>query len=274
MNFETCYRLLVNQTTRTSQTDIDMAMISIINAMNFYKSYKFDFNKGWEQVHLLEGQARINSPSIPSGFPAMRPGAPHGMRRPIVIQVIGIVTSGDVETGLGAFAYQAVDQPPLKQISEREIWDMARGHGDLSTSAPGFPEYYCWLGDGSIRVYPVPHTNLVADFYFIIDAHRPRYFWSSEDNDWSFEQLAVQNNTGANDHWQWEELSPEFTNMWLEHAEPLIRARARFDLYANFYSDAGAAQLALGDVASELRSLNYVAESGVLEYARRVPPRL
>ena len=274
MNIETCYRLLLSEVHRFSQADIDMAMISIIKAMDFYKSFPFDFNNGWEQVFFREGSDLVSAHPAPAGFPAVRPGLPHGIRRPIVLQVVALVTSGDVSSGTGAFTYTPVSTQPLRQVTPEALWSMEQGVGEITTSSTGYPECFAWLGNGQIRIYPRPFTDMLVDAFFVKDAMRPRYTWvSGVDGSWVFEQLSVNNALNVQ-YWQWEELQPTFTNAWLEHAEPMIRARARFELHSNFYNDLGAAQMARQTLAEEEGRHRYEAISGMIGSLSKVPSPL
>ncbi len=252
---------------RSSQTDLDMADIALINAMDYYKSFPFNFNHGWETVHLAADQEFYSSHASPPSFPSMRVGTPYGLQRPIVIQIVGTVTSGDVLTGEGSFSYSATGGDPLKQISAEEMASMHQGIGDvrLSTGA-GLPEYFTWMGNGTIRLYPVPRADLLAAFYFIRDSLRPRYRWTA--GAWAFEQLELDTGTGT---WSWMPLDPGFTNLWLEHAESLIRAWARKELSLNFYSDAGAAQVAAAALREQEQRFTYEYNTGMLGTAKRKP---
>jgi len=64
-------------------------------------------------------------------------------------------------------------------------------------------------------------------------------------------------------YWQWGTMQPSFTNLWLENAEALIRARARMELYMSFYGDAGAAQIASASVREQENRYHYEAQSGM-----------
>jgi hypothetical protein len=266
MDWETSLRLLTTEMNRSSQTDLDMAAIALVNAMDFYKSFPFNFNHGFTTVHLAAGQEVFNSHTTPEGFPSMRVGMPGGMIRPIVIQIVGLVSSGDILTGLGPFTYTATGGSPLKQISVEEMAQFHQGVGDLRTTVGGYPEYWAWMGAGSVRLYPVPFNDMVAAVYFLADAHRPRYRWGEIGGQpaWVFEQLNPQTGTGSTaGFWQWGELQPTFTNLWLTHAEALIRARARLDLYMNMYGDAGAAQVASASLREQENRYHYEGQSGM-----------
>jgi hypothetical protein len=280
MDFTTSLHHLIAETKRQAASDIDMATIAMMDAMNYYKGKRFSFNHGWQQVFLPAGSDRITSLPSPIGNPSMRAGLPHGLIRPIVIQVAGIVTEGNVQTGIGTFAYTPVLRDPLVQLSVEELWSLQGGPGQLRSTSTGYPTYYAWLGgvDGSsnsIRVSPAPNADLVLDVFFTIDSHRPRYRWDAtiDTPSWVFEQLETNSSTTFG-FWQWTALRPEFSNLWLDNAEALIRARARWDLWLNYYHDEGAAKLARVNLEEEERKLDYERIQGHIGQISRSPTSL
>lgn len=272
-DFNTCLKLLQNQTHRTSDADAEMASIAIINAMDFFKGMQWGFNQGWQQFFLAAGTDRITSSPTPGGFPSVRLSLPHGIVRPLVIQVVGIVNSGDVVSGFGTFSYTPVYQQPLRQVAIEELWAMQGGPGQLRTSSTGYPTCFAWLqaSDGtsnSIRIAPAPHVDLIVDCFYVQDAHRPRYRWDGEA--WAFDQLTLNSFDGSQ-FWQWTPMVPTFENIWLTNAEPLIRARAIYDLQLNFYHDEGAAKYAQVSLGEEIKRLDMERVSGIVGTIQRYP---
>jgi len=273
MDFSTSLKLLQRQVARLSEDDESLQSIALIDAMDFYKGKQWGFNQGWQQMFFLKGVDRYNSLVSPPGFPLMRPGMPHGIIRPLVIQIVALVTSGDPQTGTGLFSYQKVHQAPLIQVTVEEMWEMRGGPGALAVGTSGYPTYFCWLDgadttESGIRIHPAPSADMVADFFYVKDAFRPRYRWNN--GEWTFEQLKV-NNFNSPDFWMWVTLEPTFTNVWLEHAEPLIRHRAIYDLQSNFYHDGEAAQIGQAQMFEQERRLNEERVSGIVGTLRRVP---
>ena len=249
---------------RRTQADSNQAMLAIIDAMEFYKYKEFHFNREWQQVYFPAGVNTLNAPIAPIGIPVTRPGIPTGTIRPMIIQVVGQVLAGDVDLGTVSSIGQLSEQP-LIEVDNSTMWLLAGGTGQLSEPHRGMPTHYTWL-DGptrSIRIYPTPNVDLVADVYGSTDAYRPRYSWTA--NNWLFEQLEFsQGNLADTLVWEWVTLRPTFTNVWLQFAEQMIRAWARHYLYANFYGDQKMMQVAGGQVQreEERMMLEKVAGSG------------
>jgi hypothetical protein len=271
-DFNTCLKLLANQTHRTSTADVEMASIAIINAMDFYKSYQFHFNNGYQQFFIKAGTDRITSTPIPHGTPPTRHALPHGIIRPIVLQVVGIVTDGDVDTGAGTFNYTPLYQDPLRQVSVEELFAYQGGAGQFRTTGTGYPMYFAWMGSPnsdqeSIRIAPVPAVDLIVDCFFVQDAHRPRYRHVSDA--WSFEELRIS--SGDFQFWEWVSLTSTYENYWLRDAEPLIRQRAMYDLQLNFYHDVEAAKVCQIAMREEEDRLGHEKNSAVIGTLRRYP---
>lgn len=244
MDIQTIHRRLLHDVKRKTQADSDQAMMALIDAMRYYRRREFHFNKGWQQVFFPADTNRLVAPISPIGVPVTRDGIPHGLVRPFVIQIVAIVTSGDVYEG-GIFTYQQYDGEPLIEIDAKSMWALVGGTGQLAKGEGigDMPTHYCWI-DGptpTIRIYPQPSVDLLADVYGTEDVLIPRYTWNG--SAWSFEALTSQLSLDGQ-FWEWAAMPGEFENQWTNHADMLIRAWARHYLYANFYADANNTRLA------------------------------
>jgi hypothetical protein len=90
----------------------------------------------------------------------------------------------------------------------------------------GYPFAYAYW-DRQLHFYTIPQDDFPLRLDYVRDLNRPRFQWNG--SAWVFES---QNTEGA-----WIALASNYENEWLEHAEPLIRAWAKWDLYRNFYRD-------------------------------------
>jgi hypothetical protein len=251
MDIQTVHRRLLHDVKRKTQQDSDQAMMALIDAMRHYRRREFYFNKGWQQVFFPADTNRLIAPISPIGVPVTRDGIPHGLVRPQVIQIVAIVTSGDVFEG-GIFTYQQYDGEPLIEIDAKEMWALAGGTGQLAKgeSVGDMPVYYCWI-DGplpTIRIYPQPSLDLLADVYGSEDSHIPRYAWNG--TAWAFEALTSALSVDGQ-FWQWSAMPGTFENQWTNHADMLIRAWARHYLYANFYGDRNNMLIAKAELQDE-----------------------
>jgi hypothetical protein len=265
MDIQTIHRRLLHDVKRKTQADSDQAMMALIDAMRHYRRREFHFNKGWQQVFFPADTNRLVAPIAPIGVPVTRDGIPHGLIRPVVIQIVAIVESGNVFED-GIFEYQQYDGEPLIEIDAKDMWSLLGGTGQLvkGEGTGDMPTHYCWI-DGpipTIRIYPQPAVDLLADVYGTEDSHIPRYRWTG--SAWAFEALKTSVAAVSGQFWEWAQMAGTFENLWTNHADQLIRAWARHYLYTNFYGDKNNALLAQGQLAGEEDSalLDKVASYG------------
>lgn len=251
MDIQTVHRRLLHDVKRKTQADSDQAMMALIDAMRHYRRREFHFNKSWQQVYFPADINRLVAPISPVSVPVTRDGIPHGLVRPHVIQIVGRVTSGDVFSG-GIVTIEQYDGDPLIEIDAKDMWALMGGTGQLAKGegTGEMPTHYCWI-DGqipTIRIWPQPTIDLVADVYGTEDAHIPRYRWTG--TAWTFEALSQSTDISA-PFWQWAEMPGTFENQWTNHADPLIRAWARHYMYANYYGDRNNMVIAKAQLAEE-----------------------
>lgn len=264
MDIQTVHRRLLHDVKRKTQADSDQAMMALIDAMRHYRRREFHWNKDWQQVYFPADTNRLVGSFAPIGVPVTRDGLPHGLVRPQLIQIVGKVTSGDVYSG-GIVTIDQYDGDPLIEIDAKEMWSLMGGTGQLAKGegTGEMPTHYCWI-DGimpTIRIWPQPSVDLVADVYGTTDAHIPRYMWTG--SAWSFEALAASADISAA-FWVWEPMQGTFENNWTNHADALIRAWARHYLYAHFYGDRNNTLIAKAQLDAEEDSalLDKVASYG------------
>jgi hypothetical protein len=111
-----------------------------------------------------------------------------------------------------------------------------------TSTVTGHPSRWAWFNE-KIYLTPTPTEADDVRLDYVKDLGIPTYAWSA--GAWVFADEA-----GVT-------LTDNYTNDWIEHAEPLIRQRAKFDLYFNYYDDAENAQkmdLAVGAALANIRS--------------------
>jgi len=109
----------------------------------------------------------------------------------------------------------------------------------------GVPSYYAWF-DEKIWLTPIPNasTSTQIRIDYIQDVGIPTYSWTG--SAWAFYAPPA-----------FAPLADDFSNRWLAEAEVLIRTRAKYDLYLNYYDDQENAEAMYGaslEAMGQLRS--------------------
>lgn len=203
---------------RASSQDQAAIKMAIITAMEWFKQFPFHFNQGTAQLDLTVGQEAYGVAT------ASTEGWPTDMISPVDVYV---QTGGTRWLSMSQITFQ--NQRWLQPTS----------------TVTGLPTSWAWY-DHQIWLTPVPsEANLVLRIDYLKDLGIPRYAWNG--TSWQF-YLPESN----------AEMLDTYSNDWIVYAEELIRQRAKWDLYFNYFDDAenaqkmfDATQVTLGNVRSK-----------------------
>lgn len=266
MDIQTSHQLLLNQIHRQQPDDIDMSMAALIDSMSYWKNQQFFFNEGTALFLVREG-VQDYSKAGPTG-----------------LVIGGAVPPIDPEATGGVVDAVPVDmlRPKVLQIRVSQNWSAPLPQADISAirywtyyeGNTGYPDFFAWWNN-TLSLYPIPNSDYTARIDYTRDLNRPRYSWDG--TAWLFEELQFfpagstlpDGTTATEDQFVWVTLTPTYVNPWLQHAERLVRARALWDLYQNYYDDDANAAKAIAfmeDARSEVDKLsaNYRAKVSIV----------
>lgn len=200
VDFATSLQTLVEETHRPNPVDIDHATIALIRAMNFLKARPYWFNEETSVDLATLGIQEYVIPTTPQAG-----GIPFDLLRIRVTQI-----------RVGQNWYD-----PMEQVDIQVIRHLTFFEGNT-----GYP-YLFAIHNQTVYIYTIPNQNFEWRIDYTQDLDRPRYRWDG--SSYIFEER-VSGTT-------FKELTPSYTNGWLEHAEELVRARATVELYQLYYKN-------------------------------------
>ena len=146
------------------------------------------------------------------------------------------------------------------QVSDR--WHNLRGvtmdeiRWNVPTdSTDGYPDEWAWFAE-QMWFAPVPNGAYTVRMDYVKDLGIPTYQYES--GIWTFYANEVDS----------ELLYDAYTNAWVVHAEELIRARAKADLFTNYYKDDANTSRAYSLEQVALRELRKQGETKKAEIRR------
>jgi hypothetical protein len=122
-------------------------------------------------------------------------------------------------------------------------------------SVEGYPDEWAWFNE-QMWFAPVPNGAYTVRIDYVRDVGLPTYQYQG--GVWTF----YKNEVTA------ELLSDTYTNEWIVHAEELIRARAKADLFVNYYKDDANASRAASVETVALSELRKQGETKKAEIRR------
>lgn len=214
--------------TRSRPEDDDYIKRALATRMEFYSTYRFQFNEGHKFL--------ITQPGVFEYDPEDPPGSGTGYPSDLlVIDAVQVFqnavdpNSGLPLSGSRDFAY------PMERIDPATIRFWTDNQND------GTRPYFYAFFNNRFFVYPVPDRNYLIRFDYLKDIERPRYQFVN--GEWKY-----FDSTGS-------PVDDDYSTPWLDHAEELIRSGAKADLFANVFSDEGSVPNARGQEKSALRKL-------------------
>jgi len=211
----------------------DQISIAMITAMNWYKHERFWFNEATHTFELTTDQ---------QNYPQETDDGQYTESWPVDIERI-------IDT------YILVGGERWLKITGADIDDVR--WLTPTDEVVGVPSYYAWF-DEQIWLTPIPNisTSTTVRIDYVQDVGIPTYVWSG--SEWVF--YAPETRAPLND---------DFTNRWLEEAEVLIRSRAKYDLYLNYYDDQENADKMYGACIEAMGQLRARRAAQTAEFGRQ-----
>jgi len=113
----------------------------------------------------------------------------------------------------------------------------------VTTSGTGVPKAYCWFAE-QLFLAPIPNDTYSMRFDYVKDLGTPAYQYDS-----GAIVFYVENDDES------ASLTDAYTSAWFDHAEEMIRGRAKWDLYLNLYMDDANAVRAAGVTVNAYEAL-------------------
>lgn len=197
---------------------------ALITAMQYYRWRRFWFNEGSASMTTVKDQSEYGPEIVlgsGDGYPANMLEIDHAFifRNPV-----------NAESTFTDTTWKMV----------REKTDRLRWWIDSPSANTNYPYYFSYH-HRTLLMYPIPDNEYRIRFDFLADLDIPNYRFTG--GEW---QYFDRDGT---------ELGDDFETPWLEHAEELIRNRAKADIFANVVYDTERAQLARGQERDALRNL-------------------
>lgn len=132
---------------------------------------------------------------------------------------------------------------PLKGVTSDQVrWDVR------TDSTTGYPDEWAWL-ENKMYLAPVPFDAFTARMDYVKDVGCPWYRY--QNGNWQYFE-DESSTTAIKDQW---------TNPFLLHAEELIRAHAKADLFLNYYKDDANFQRTSAIVGNALKRIRRESET-------------
>ncbi len=245
MDIQTSQELLLGEMNRRTTEDRNRQLISLIKAMEYHYRDRFWFNSGTYEDSTKTGQQdyAINTLVKSTADPVFL--LPHDFLFMLRSQI-----------QVGQNWYDPMQECTFDFIREATFFD-----GQL-----GYPDTYAWY-DNKIWLYSIPKSDFPWRIDYVKQTQDIRYRWSGAA--WIAEQFQFDTGSGE---FIWVALDPTFSNVWLQQAEPMIRAWARWDLYMNYYDDAENAAKARAVYDTEKRRIR--ANNNSFYDRRRTEPSI
>lgn len=217
---------------RDREVEEDAIKRALISAIQHYKWTRFHFNEKTRSMltepNVVE-YGKEDPPGSGNGWPAdlleiddvQVSRDPYDPDNPPQPNYVGSVT---------AYAY------PMKRVEfdRMRLW--------ISTSTSGNkPYWYSWYGNRFYVFPPGINGQYQILFDYLACPDFPKYQFVG--GDWQYFDQA-----GA-------PIEEDYSTIWLDQAEELIRSRAKADLWANFFYDTERAKVSRGQEADALREL-------------------
>ena len=204
----TMVQRIMNEVHRSTDDDEDQIKMEIISAMRHYKSHRLWFNEGTHEFSLTPDQ-----------------------------QVYGVETADDDGYPADFIApnnlYVRVSGVRWLELEQVTI-DAIRWLTPTSTTV-GVPSRWAWW-ENQIWFSPIPNQqDLEIRMDYTRDLGIPNYLWNG--TGWSF--TLPDSSAEWLDSWE---------SVWLSEAEELIRQRAKWGMYFNYYDDNDNAMKMMGGI--------------------------
>lgn len=223
-DFRTSLEMLVSQNHRRQPADIDQATLALINSMIYHRSERFWFNESTFLWQMTEGTYEYKATWDPLDTSTVPLAPPNDIFQPVSIQI-----------QVGQNWWDAMDRRDMKQLRNSVFFE-----GNI-----GYPDMYVYFDD-SFWFYSIPQDDFPCRIDYIADRVGLRATYDG--TAWLFEYRGLVSGSPA-----WIDLAtnPTFENEFLTHAEPMIRAWARWNLQNGYYKDKEAAEFAYAEYQSE-----------------------
>lgn len=210
---------------RAKQPEEDAVKRALISAMEHYQWTRFHFNEASESM-LTQPGVHEYGPADPVGSGT---GYPSNMIEIDQVQVFRDPVNGDGSTTNFAHPMDRVHFDTMRSWIE-------------STSTGNRPHWYSWYAD---RFFVFPASSggqhrLLFDFVKNLRFPRSQFIGG----EWFY----FDRSTGA-------PVDDDYSTPWLDHAEELIRNRAKADLWANVYYNTEKSRVSRGQEIDALRTL-------------------
>lgn len=223
-NFLTAVQRIKEELHRAKQVEEDSIKRALISAIEHYKWTRFHFNEATASM--------LTQPGVHEYGPADPAGSGNGYPADL-LEIDEIQAFRDPVTPEGN---PSNDAYPMERVhfDTMRYWIEASSTGNR-------PHWYSWYAD-RFFVFPasagVQHRLL---FDYLADLDHPRAQFV--DGAWAY-----FDRTGA-------PIEDDYSTPWLDHAEELIRSRAKADLWANVFYSTEKAQVSRGQEMDALRQL-------------------
>lgn len=224
-NFLNAVQRIKDELHRAKQVEEDSIKRALISAMDHYKWTRFHFNEASESMLTMPGVHEYG-PADPvgsgNGYPAN------------LLEIDQVQVFRDPETPGGSSGNDAY---PMDRVH----FDAMRNWIEASNTG-NRPHWYSWYAD-RFFVFPASaggQHRLLFDFVKNLRFPRAQFIGGA----WSY----FDRSTGA-------PVEDDYSTPWLDHAEELIRSRAKADLWASVFYNTEKAQVSRGQEMDALRQL-------------------
>lgn len=229
-NWNTTVERILAEIHRNRQVDRDAVQRALISAIRHYRWHRFHFNMGRATMLTTVDQLEY-------GFESFK-GAADGVPKDLL-----------------EFDWVFIDRTPTSELDNgaaNNLVDMARLHHDEmrvtlqgSNASGSFPYWFSYY-DQTMFLFPIPKDEFVVSFEYLSDLDTPAYQFVG--GEWVF-----YDSVGT-------EITDAYANPWLDHAEELIRSRAKAEVLGTVLEDPDGMQIARGverDALRDLKKANY-----------------
>jgi len=230
-NFQTNLNLLIEETHRSAPADIDRATYALIKSMESFSNEPYWFNRVTFEANTIRGVQVYPLPDEPN------------TNEVLPFDILQIRVS---QIRVSEHWYDPMQIVDIAVIREFTYTD---------DSTLGYPDFFAVYGK-NVFLYSIPKENFPWRIDYIKRINQPRYRF---DGEWNFEIRDPENPTS------YIPIPADFENEWLQHADGMIRAYAKWLLYKDYYNDVENAVIARGSYEEEeyrVRSDDTFQQSG------------
>lgn len=230
-NFLTAVQRIKEELHRAKQEEEDAIKRSVITAIKHYKWTRFHFNE--------VSSSMLTEPGVFEYGPEDPPGSGNGYPAHM-LEIDQIQVFRDPVA-------QDAPQQNTPSATRNDAYPMRREHFDQmrywieSSSTGNRPHWYSWYAD-RFFVFPASaggQHRLLFDYLADLDHPRAQFV----DGEWAyFDSFG-------------DPIEDDYSTPWLDHAEELIRNRAKADLWASVFYSTEKAQVSRGQEMDALRVL-------------------